>query len=369
MLNTNKLEIMRSKKYSYYLQVILALSLFMTSFTSCQFEELAEDCEEKGLIILNLGVNGMSTRAAGDQLFAGDEAITKVRIFVFVGDALEVNRLYSIGESQFNNPFVLEVATGLKDIYVVANESGSLSTALSTVYSKSQLTDLMANTISSPLNLPILMTGIQNDVEVVELPDPEHNTTTVILTRAAAKISLQFNKAVGLTDDIRITKVSLINNAYKSTLFPSDTEPTTPPFEEETYWNLVMPFATPFEVTTTTLEVPGLKNIYLYENLGNSADEKDVATQLEIEALYNNIETKYRVYINEVIESGTGNAGDANSSEVELGENVTAHYFNLRRNHHYQLIGTISGLGEYTSISVKVKILPWTVHEYPVLLE
>ena len=366
MLNINKLEIMRNKKYSYYLQVIFVISLFLTALSSCQFDELAEDCEEKGLIILNLGVDGMSTRAAGDQLFAGDEAITKVRIFVFVGDALEVNRLYSIGESQFNNPFVLEVATGLKDIYVVANESGTLETSLASVSSKSGLLDLMADEISSPLSIPLLMTGSIEEIEVVENPTSEQNNPEITLTRAAAKISMQFNKAEGLTDNIKITKVSLLSNAYSSTLFPAATEPTDPTFDTDTYWDLAMSFSTPIDVTTSTPEVADLKNIYLYENLGNSAGNKAVATQLEIEALYNNIETKYRVYINEDIVNPTVvTPGNPNSSVVDIKD----HYYNIKRNYHYELTGTISGLGEYTTISVKVKILPWTVHEYAVPLE
>lgn len=369
MLNTNKLEIMRSKKYSYYLQVILALSLFMTSFTSCQFDELAEDCEEKGLIILNLGLDGMSTRAG--NLFEGtgyevDEVINKVRIFVFVGEALEINNLYTSGEDLFTNPFILEVSTGTKDIYVVANESGTLETSLASVSSKSGLLDLMADEISSPLSIPLLMTGSIEEIEVVENPTSEQNNPEITLTRAAAKISMQFNKAEGLTDNIKITKVSLLSNAYSSTLFPAATEPTDPTFDTDTYWDLAMSFSTPIDVTTSTPEVADLKNIYLYENLGNSAGNKAVATQLEIEALYNNIETKYRVYINEDIVNPTVvTPGNPNSSVVDIKD----HYYNIKRNYHYELTGTISGLGEYTTISVKVKILPWTVHEYAVPLE
>src|SRR5690554_1038173 len=161
--------IMKYKKNTYFRQVITIITLCLTVLMSCFHDDALEMCEEKGLIILNLGVDGMSTRAAGDQLIAGDEAITKVRIFVFVGDALEVNRLYSIGESQFNNPFVLEVATGLKDIYVVANESGALSTELASVYSKSELTGIMSETISEitgPLDLPLVMTGSSTGVSV-----------------------------------------------------------------------------------------------------------------------------------------------------------------------------------------------------------
>src|SRR5690554_3403885 len=347
MLNINKLEIMRSKKYSYYLQVILALSLFMTSFTSCQFEELSEDCNKKGLIILNLGLDGMSTRAAGDQLFAGDEAITKVRIFVFVGDALEVNRLYSIGESQFNNPFVLEVATGLKDIYVVANETSGLTTKLSSVLTKSELLDIIAETISGPLSLPLVMTGSQTGVTVDVVEEPNRNTANVILTRIASKISLQFKKDTDA--DVLITKVSLLNNSGETTIWDNGVLNNG-----VNNWNWNHNLSTPLSLQTAASGVEGKENIYLYENLTNGDITK--ATQLEVEALYNGVPTKYRVYINENITiPGSGIEGDPNSSVTD----PSNHLYSLKRNYHYQLNGTIIDIGEFDGLTLTTNVLPW----------
>ncbi len=133
---------------------------------------------------------------------------------------------------------------------------------------------------------------------------------------------------------------------------------------EDDYWDLDNALLTPLTLTTASQSIG---NLYVYENLGNSSDDKEVATQLEIKAKYNNIDTKYSVYINESISSpGTGNPGDPDSSVID---DVEDHFYNIWRNYHYQLIGTISGIGDYTSISVEVKILPWTIHEYAVPLE
>lgn len=343
---------MKTNKYTYYLQNIVITLLFITAFSSCQFEELAEDCEEKGLIILNLGVNGMSTRAAGDQLFTGDEAITKVRVFVFVGDALEVNRLYSIGESQFNNPFVLEVATGLKDIYVVANESGALSTELASVYSKSELLGIMSESITEitgPLELPLVMTGNRTGVTVDVVEGTDRNTTEVVLTRIASKISLRFKKAT--IQDVLITKVSLIKNAGVTTIWENG---VLNDGENNWNWNHTLDIALP--LSSDLAAINDFENIYLYENLTNG--DKSKATQLEVEALYNGVPTKYRVYINENISSpGSGNAGDPSSSVI----NPSDHLYSIKRNHHYQLNGTIVGIGEFDGLTLTTNVLPWNL--------
>ncbi len=352
---------MKTNKYTYYLQVLIIISLFLTTFSSCQFEELSDNCDKKGLIILNLGIDGLKTRAAGDPLFTGDDRIERIRIFVFTGEALEKNQLFTIGNTEFNNPFVLEVATGLKDVYVVANESVDLGNRLLTVTTKSGLNSILADEISSSLSLPLVMTGIKTGVNVVEMEEPEHNFTDITLTRIVSKISLKFNKNTDA--DVAITKVSLLRNSKKTVIW-NDVG-----VSGQTYWDWSYTLPTPLVLSETLTAISDLENIYLYENLAGE-ENKANATQIEVEALYDGIETKYRVYVNEDIESpGSEIPGDPNSSVVESVVDIKDHYYKINRNYHYQLNGTISGLGEYTSISVKVKILPWTVHEYAVPLE
>ena len=339
---------MKYKKHTYFRQVITIITLCLTVLMSCFHDDALEMCEEKGLIIVNLATGGLNTRAAVDQLFAGDEAITKVRVFVFVGDLLEVNELFSIGEEKFNNPFILEVATGTKDIYVVANETSGLTTKLSSVLTKSELTeDIIAETISDPLSLPLVMTGSQTGVTVEVVEEPTRNTANVILTRIASKISLQFKKDTDA--DVLITKVSLLNNSGETTIWDNGVLNNG-----VNNWNWNHNLSTPLSLQTAASGVEGKENIYLYENLTNGDITK--ATQLEVEALYNSVPTKYRVYINENITiPGSGIAGDPNSSVTD----PSNHLYSLKRNYHYQLNGTIIDIGEFDGLTLTTNVLPW----------
>src|SRR5690554_4270170 len=352
------MKIMKYKRHSYcLLQVLIIVLLCLPALISCDNDDVINQKEEKGLIIVNLSMDGLKTRAAGDPLFNGDDRIDRIRIFVFTGEALEKNQLFTIGNTEFNNPFVLEVATGLKDVYVVANESVDLGNRLLTVTTKSGLNSILADEISSSLSLPLVMTGIKTGVDVVEMEEPNHNFTDITLTRIVSKISLKFNKNTDA--DVAITKVSLLSNSKKTVIW------NAVGVSGQTYWNWSYALPTPLVLSNTLTAISGQENIYLYENLAGSLN-KGEAVQLEVEALYNNIETKYRVYVNEDIESpGSEIPGDPNSSVVDIKD----HYYKIKRNYHYQLNGTIAGLGEFTTISVKVKILPWTIHEYPVPLE
>ena len=338
---------MKYKKHTYFRQVITIITLCLTVLMSCFHDDALEMCEEKGLIIVNLATDGLNTRAAGDQLFNGDEAITKVRVFVFVGDLLEVNELFSIGEEKFNNPFILEVATGTKDIYVVANETSGLTTKLSSVLTKSELLDIIAETISGPLSLPLVMTGSQTGVTVDVVEEPTRNTANVILTRIASKISLKFKKDTDA--DVLITKVSLLNNSGETTIWDNGVLNNG-----VNNWNWNHNLSTPLSLQTAASGVEGKENIYLYENLTNGDITK--ATQLEVEALYNSVPTKYRVYINENITiPGSGIAGDPNSSVTD----PSNHLYSLKRNYHYQLNGTIIDIGEFDGLTLTTNVLPW----------
>ena len=340
---------MKYKKHTYFRQVITIITLCLTVLMSCFHDDALEMCEEKGLIIVNLATDGLNTRAAGDQLFNGDEAITKVRVFVFVGDLLEVNELFSIGEEKFNNPFILEVATGTKDIYVVANETSGLTTKLSSVLTKSELLDIIAETISDPLSLPLVMTGSQTGVTVDVVEEPTRNTANVILTRVAAKISLKFKKDTDA--DVSITKVSLLNNTEVTTIWDNG---VLNDGVDNWVWNHTL--SVPLALQTIASGIDGQENIYLYENLTNG--DKTKATQLEVEALYNGVPTKYRVYINENITlPGSGIAGDPNSSVAD----PSNHLYSLKRNYHYQLNGTIIDIGEFDGLTLTTNVLPWDV--------
>lgn len=106
---------MKKTRYLFKLLSMLVIIALTAPLTSCLQDDVVKQDEERGLIIMNLSGD---TRAAGDVLFLNDERIEKVRFLVFVNGVMEKNDLFTAGESSFTNPFVLNVATGTKDIYV-----------------------------------------------------------------------------------------------------------------------------------------------------------------------------------------------------------------------------------------------------------
>lgn len=344
---------MKKTKYLFGILSMVVIILLITPFVSCIDDDLSHQKEERGLIVIRL--NGVNTRAPGENLFTGDEIIKKVRFLVFIDEVLEKNQLFTAGETSFNNPFVLNVATGTKNIYVVANETPNLSTQLGAITSKTTLFSLLANEISGALTIPLTMTGIAELVAVAEQTGP----VSISLSRVAAKVSLNMNKGSAVTEDVQITKVSLIKNTGKTTLFPTPT--STGIVEPQSYWNFAKTVP-PWTLSSTLASNTELGDIYLYENI--TGGDKTKATQLEIEALYNNIPTTYRVYLNENV-SGVTNLGDPNSSVTTPAD----HLYSLKRGHHYTVNGTIISMGEFDGLILTTNVLPWEKLESTVLLE
>ena len=348
---------MKKTRYLLKLLSVLVIMALITLLTSCLQDDLVQQDEgERGLIIMSLSGD---TRAAGNALFLDDEKIERVRFFVFVNGVLEKNSFFTAGETSFTNPFVLNVATGTKDIYVVANETTTLSSLLQTITNKTALFSLLADEISESPSLPLVMTGNAMNVSVMTEQDPAHNEAQVLLTRMAAEVSLKLKKGDRVNEVIKITKVSLLSNAGKTTLFP--TPPSTASVAPQSYWNFTKTL-TPWELTSTLSSNSELGDIYLYENITGGA--KTNATQLEIEALYNNIETTYRVYLNENVNSAP-NPGDANLSETTPSD----HLYSLRRGYHYRVNGTIVSMGEFDGLIHSTNVLPWEKLESEVLYE
>jgi hypothetical protein len=333
---------MKKTAYPFSLKAIVAITVLMALLTSCLSDDLTVD-EEPGIIVVSL--DGVTTRAAGDPLFTGDEAIDKVRVFVFAGEYVEKNKFYASGNSDFVNPFVLEVATGNKEVYVVANESNALTPVLESITTKTGLMEILGDQISAPLTLPLLMTGKSVGVSVANIEDPLRNNTSVTLTRVAAKISLTLKKDTDA--EVKITRVSLLNNTEKTAIWAGGAS-----ISDQTYWNWTHALPTAIDLSTTATAISGYENIYVYENLTGGV--KSHATQLEVEALYNNVPTKYRVYLNENV-SSVINAGDPSSSVTTPGD----HLYSLKRNHAYQLIGTVKNIGEFDGLTILSRVLPW----------
>lgn len=339
---------MKKTRYLFKLLSMLVIIALTAPLTSCLKDDVVKQDEERGLIIMNL--SEVKTRAPSGSLFTGDEVIERVRFLVFINGVLEKNTIFTAGETSFTNPFVLNVTTGIKDIYVVANETTTLTPSLQAITNKTALFALLADEISASPVLPLVMTGSSLNVQVIEQTDPgSRNEVQVTLTRVAAKVSLQLRKGDLVDKDVEITKVSLLSNTGKTTLFPSP--PSTASVAPQSYWDFTKTLS-PWELTSNLSVNAELGDIYLYENI--TGGDKTNATQLEIEAQYNNIQTTYRVYLNENV-TGVVDPGDPNSSITTPSD----HLYSLKRGHHYRVNGTIVSMGKFDGLVHSTFVLPW----------
>ena len=306
---------MRAKKYLFSLLLLVWGSC---SLISCHKGDEVDSTSERSLLVMSL--DQITTR--GSSSYIEDNSIEKVRILVFTGGALEANKLFTSEDKEIRNPFVLEVATGTKDIYVVANETGELSQHLSTVTTKEQLKRLSTNATVAPLSGAIPMSGEQRGVIVGK----EKSATEVKLTRMVAKVDLKLRKES--EDKVILKRISLLHNAASTSIMQSTGQINT------SYWDYVS------EDLNYDLSADfHLPTLYLYEHI--PAQRKD-GTKIVVDALYNDIPTRYEVYLNESGDSGTAP-------------------YSILRNHHYQFTGTIKNVGHVDGLIMNTRVLPWEV--------
>lgn len=337
------------KKTGRIKYVLTAMMLMLLlSVPGCISEDCPECYEaETGTLVLSLKSRGATPRAGSPYTSTEDDRIDKARVIVFVGNVVEHNQVYTPGDlGPEEGAIRITLATGTKTVYVVANEHTSMTTGLEGVTSATGLEQMMANEISSQLQLPLLMVGKEDNLELVE---GVVKTTTVTLTRAAAKINIQLKK--GVAEDVTISKISLLSNTGKTPLWEGG---VTIAESDQTWWNHSTTFGD-YELNNNFWNAV---TVYVYENLGNSSGNKSKATQLEVEALYGSVPTTYRVYINENVSVTTPDPGDPTSSVVGT---PADHLYNIKRNHEYQLTGTISGIGEFDGLMLETNVLPWNL--------
>lgn len=315
---------------------LTVLLLFVTVLiASCARKgELNVAEEQEATISLSLP----ETHLRGGSLFAGDQEITKVRILVFKGEGLDVQQLFTANTSAFTNPFSLVAHAGLRKIYVVANESEALGTRLSTIVFEQDLKKVLSDELSASAVLPLVFTG---ETEVT-LRSDQSVQAVVPLRRIVAKVTLSLkHHSAASTDQVQIRKV-LINRLAK-------TEPLIPrstifPLGTSWEWTKVETMALANNDTEYKPYIKEEEPLYVYENLGSSADSTGRAPILMIEALYNGIATNYYAYVN-----------DKDSS--------TDHHYSIKRNHHYMLKGDITKMGESSFLMLTTEVLPWDVEE------
>ena len=309
-------------------KAVLLFLLIGTLFLASCKETPSATIEEDATISLMLG----NTRIRGGDLFVGDDVISKVRVYVFSAGHLEAMQVFDTGDPAFVNPFRVKCVTGEKRIFVVANESADVSDELNMVKTPSDFDAIRLET-NTFLSKPLTMVGNGT----VNITSSTGVTLSVCLKRVMAKITLKVRNASAGAANISLLGVELHRGTTSTPLIEGG---TALPYS---FWKGDKPYASQ-EVTTEGIQVWSADEAaYIFENLGSVSDTTSRATYLVIHAKYNDVNTKYRAYIN-----------DENSD-------ATDHHYSVKRNHCYNLIADIKNLGEADGITLRTEVQPWNV--------
>ncbi|WP_234215029.1 fimbrial protein [Porphyromonas gingivalis] len=338
MQNTNPTAIMKMKYFHHpsgLLPRLLLLLLLTMGAVACTKEDNPDQPTSDEVATVKMSLDDVEMR--GGDLYSGEDLIKKVRIFVFREGlnglwVLDKQKLFASGQSDFQNPFTISAHAGPRQIYVIANEPDALTTKLDKILFKKELEDMQAPDVNGPIVQPFTMTGM-----ATATLNPQGTVqANISLNRIAAKITLDIKQVTPGSDVIKITKVQILRNAKNSRLLEGTNKPTG-------YWNWENAYDLPLTNDGSTQSIiQASAPLYVYENIGIATDTSNRATQLVVEALYNGIKTRYYAYVND--ETATAN-----------------HHYSIRRNHHYKLDGTITKMGEFSSLLLTTTVLPWTV--------
>ncbi|WP_304296565.1 fimbrial protein [Porphyromonas gulae] len=342
MQNTNLTTITKMKYFHHpsgLLPRLLLLLLFTMGAVACTKEDNPDQPTSDDVATVKMSLDDVEIR--NGDLYSGEDLIKKVRIFVFREGlnglwALDNQKLFVSGQSEFQNPFTISAHAGPRQIYVIANEPDALTTKLDKILFKKELENIQAPEANASIAQPFTMTGIGT----ATLNPHSAVQANICLKRIVAKITLDIKQATAAGDAMKITNVQILRNAKDSRLLEGNTNSTTG------YWDWTKAYDLPLTNNGSAQSlIPASAPLYVYENIGSAADSAGRATQLLVEAIYNGIKTRYYAYVND--------------------QTTTAdHHYSIHRNHHYKLDGTITKIGEFSSLHLTTTVLPWTVEEH-----
>lgn len=308
--------------------ICLLIALFMSSCSKPDREPNISRAE-LGVSFRNVSSEGIITPKSSD-----DPAITKLRILVFAGNAIDVNKVFAN-----SNQFRVSARVGSnRKVFIIANESSSLTEKLDRVIFVSDLQKIM-QPISSDGQISKMFVAEKDGVEVL---DDGSSSISMELRRAYAKITLHAQKSNKIgQDEIQVTGVSLSRNNTESTLLESTHKGTL----NDLSYTIDNPIT--LQAGNELSIIPEERPLYVYENIFSQVqDSTGRAPYITLHATYNGIKMKYHANINDVHSTGDG-AGS----------------FRIERNHHYKLSATIESMGNYKGMILKTNVLPWTVED------
>ena len=317
--------------------MLLALSaLLLTALSGCKRSELRETLESA---TVQLSIPTMTLR--GGELLVEDLPVQTIRILVFnqTGGALDVQKSFT-NPTDLSDWLRVEAHEGAKDIYVIANESSTMSDKLNKIVFKQDLLSMAIpdeDPSSATEPQPILMVG-QGTANLLK---DQNVKAEINLIKTRAKITLDLLQKTEADDQVIIRSVSISRLPKTSMLL------TPASYHLGETWIYSKPEKVTLVNNATTTYIPD-KTLYTYESL--DSDTTNHAPILTVQALYNGVPTTYTAYVND------------ETSDAD-------HHYALHRNHHYQLTGTITKIGAHSALLLTTRVLPWEVETIDEKLE
>lgn len=247
------------------------------------------------------------------------------------------------GTPSGSGKFILNLKSGEYTLCVIANETAAMTGALESAADMSDLKDIVVAGSFGEADVPLyrqqdfIFRVKSNGTDVTAEVSADGGTTwrdelDIELLRTQCKVSLWLRKKTGSPDEVKITKVELRNYPDKSYMITRVYDPAAPQvrsvFENSGGLPLGEDVPDGNDDPSTYTPVFSSGNIFPEQCITSKADASK-ATYLKIYATYGSLSTSYT---------------------VRLRNDLSIENYDLTRNTHYKIYGTIETTGDLSAI-------------------
>lgn len=278
--------------------------------------------------------------------------ISKMRMIIAEqGSEIIFQNLTTLQENTDGSGFLVNVRPGSYRIYLIANETSAMTTALSAMRSLQQVRNYVVQAadynIYTEANITLFA---ENAIKVKENPANTSQGLVSIdngatwatfysasLKRIMAKVSLKL-KTTNATDDIKVAQVWMMhmpNHFYLGNI------PYAELISEYENKQVALLPSVPFKLTSTSTNI--FTDFLIRENSFSPATNRNMATYLLIVVSFNGVTNLYTAAL------GTPQGGVPSAPIVD---------HNIYKGNHYIVDGTINQRGEFDN-EFTVTVLPW----------
>lgn len=278
--------------------------------------------------------------------------ISKMRMIVAEqGSEIIFQNLTTLQENATGDGFLVDVRPGSYKIYLIANETSAMATALSSMQSLQQVRNYVVTSadynIYTEANITLFA---ENAIKVKENPantsqglvSIDNGATwatfySAALKRIMAKVSLKL-KTTNATDDIKVAQVWMMhmpNHFYLGNI------PYAELISEYENKQATLLVSVPYKLTSASQNM--FTNFFIRENRFIPVANRDMATYLLVAVSFNTVTNLYTIPL------GTPQGGVPSAPIVD---------YNIYKGNHYVVEGIIDQRGEFDN-EFTINVLPW----------